>query len=73
MGDIIVGGILIAIIAAVITSMVRKKQAGKSLLCDSCESQDCCQGQCPIAEQTVEDLEHALDTDASDPQDKPPV
>ncbi|MGI6590227.1 MAG: FeoB-associated Cys-rich membrane protein [Eggerthellaceae bacterium] len=66
MGNIIVGGLLVAALAAVIASMVRKKREGKSVLCDGCESQDCCHGQCPVSQQAVDHMQQALDGSSSE-------
>lgn len=61
MGNIIVGGILIAIVAAIIVSMVRKHRAGKSVLCDSCEDSSTCNGRCGLTDEMLDDMRRALD------------
>lgn len=61
MGNIIVGGILIAIVAAIIASMVRKHRAGKSVLCDSCEDSGTCNGHCGLTDEMLDDMRRALD------------
>lgn len=61
MGNIIVGGILIAIVAAIIVSMVRKHRAGKSILCDSCEDSSTCNGHCGLTDEMLDDMRRALD------------
>ncbi|MCI8992005.1 MAG: FeoB-associated Cys-rich membrane protein [Eubacterium sp.] len=45
MGTVIVGVILIAIVAAIIISMVRRKKAGKSLHCNCVDCGGAC-GHC---------------------------
>lgn len=67
MGNIIVGGILIAIVAAIIAHMVRTHRAGKSVLCDGCESSEGCNGSCHLTEAMLDDMRDALDAhDAAD-------
>ncbi|MGI6535427.1 MAG: FeoB-associated Cys-rich membrane protein [Eggerthellaceae bacterium] len=61
MGNIIVGGILIAIVAAIIASMVRKHRTGKSVLCDSCEDSSTCNGHCGLTDEMLDDMRRALD------------
>lgn len=61
MGNIIVGGILIAIVAAIIASMVRRHRAGKSVLCDSCEDSATCNGHCGLTDEMLDDMRRALD------------
>lgn len=61
MGNIIVGGILIAIVAAIVISMVRKHRAGKRILCDGCEDSGTCNGHCSLTDEMLDDMRRALD------------
>jgi hypothetical protein len=66
LGSVIVGLILLAIVVAIIISMVRARRAGKHIGCDGCGScsQDCSSSssssECSCADKMVKDMEERL-------------